>query len=120
MVRYDTEHRLFPGTLEMIAAWEIKQHQKMIDAMKYLKVGKSYGFCNLFLFRNENLHLADGSGVTVAFHLRMLFNFMDKDLYNLASCCHPDNSIILEIPALEHHKLEDLNLDLVKMTLQTE
>ena len=93
----------------------------MIDNPKYLKVGKNYGFHNMFLCRNESLHLACGSAVPVAFHIRKLSNLRDKDFYKLAVCHHSDNDIIsLETPALEHHEFKDLNLDLVKLTMQTQ
>jgi hypothetical protein len=51
----NTEHLHFPGTIEMIATWEAKQYHDIIDAAKYLKVGKHHGVLNLFLCRNENL-----------------------------------------------------------------
>ena len=96
----------------MIPIWEAKEYQDNIDNAKYRKVGKNYGFHNLFLCRNESLHLAGGNGATAVFHIRMLSNFRDKDFYKLAGCHHLGNNIILlETLVLEHHKLEDLNLD---------
>lgn len=40
---------------QSIATLEPEQYQEVIDCTKYLKVGKNFGFHNLFLYRNEDL-----------------------------------------------------------------
>ena len=66
---------IFQGTIEMIAMWEAKQYQKMVDNAKHLKDWMNDGFHTFFLCSNDSLHVTHGGGVTAAFHTRIMSTF---------------------------------------------